>query len=254
MSQIGPLHPPRAPTTRRIPPFPRIPSSLVSSTGRTESEHSLFRYLAVYAAGGGKRNMANFVRQVSRARALAAHPIPLLRRRPSLRSRKRARVVSGTNPESHWHRWQMSSSDFRTSDVHIFLSSDGADINVGNSRFFICRSEPLYFPLPLRAILTRLMDWARVQVGVCARRVGPEGDYVVERRVAVQAGSRVVQGTLLGQQTGEEAPMVHVCTVDRDGWHDTTFHVQLLSSPSILPHWRGEYFCSLSLRPVSCHS
>eukprot|EP00035_Acanthoeca_spectabilis_P035261 m.33367 g.33367 ORF g.33367 m.33367 type:complete len:349 (+) comp7184_c0_seq2:7171-8217(+) len=58
--------------------------------------HPADMYLAVYAAGGGKRNMANFVRQ-------------------------------------------MSSSDFRTSDVHIFLSSDGADINVGNSRFFICR-------------------------------------------------------------------------------------------------------------------
>eukprot|EP00038_Savillea_parva_P006181 m.162184 g.162184 ORF g.162184 m.162184 type:complete len:325 (-) comp12155_c0_seq1:374-1348(-) len=53
-------------------------------------------YLAVYAAGGGKRNMANFVRQVP-------------------------------------------SSDFRTSDVHVFLSSDGAEINVQNSRFFICR-------------------------------------------------------------------------------------------------------------------
>mmetsp|Transcript_58691 Transcript_58691/g.81415 ORF Transcript_58691/g.81415 Transcript_58691/m.81415 type:complete len:304 (-) Transcript_58691:161-1072(-) len=53
-------------------------------------------YLAVYAAGGGKRNMANFVRQ-------------------------------------------MSTSDFRTSDVHVFLSSDGTDINVDNSRFFICR-------------------------------------------------------------------------------------------------------------------
>eukprot|EP00035_Acanthoeca_spectabilis_P035259 m.33333 g.33333 ORF g.33333 m.33333 type:complete len:304 (+) comp7184_c0_seq1:7171-8082(+) len=84
----------------------------------------------------------------------------------------------------------------------------------------------------------RQLALLHLQVGVCARRVGPEGDYVVERRVAVQVGSRVVQGTLLGQQTGEEAPMVHVCTVDRDGWHDTTFHVQLLSSPSILPHWR----------------
>eukprot|EP00037_Helgoeca_nana_P006065 m.56312 g.56312 ORF g.56312 m.56312 type:complete len:304 (-) comp16955_c0_seq1:200-1111(-) len=52
-------------------------------------------YLAVYAAGGGKRNMANFVRQPS--------------------------------------------TDFRTSDVHVFLSSDGADINVDNSRLFICR-------------------------------------------------------------------------------------------------------------------
>lgn len=53
-------------------------------------------YLAVYAAGGGKRNMANFVRQVP-------------------------------------------SSDFRTSDVHVFLSSDGAEINPDHSRLFICR-------------------------------------------------------------------------------------------------------------------
>lgn len=53
-------------------------------------------YLAVYAAGGGKRNMANFVKQVP-------------------------------------------SSDFRTSDVHVFLSSDSAEISMTNSRFFICR-------------------------------------------------------------------------------------------------------------------
>jgi hypothetical protein len=57
-------------------------------------------YLAVYAAGGGKRNMANFVRQ-----------------------------PSGNS----------GSSVFRTSDVHVFLSSDGAEINADNSRFFICR-------------------------------------------------------------------------------------------------------------------
>lgn len=28
---------------------------------------------------------------------------------------------------------------FRTSDVHVFLSTDGAEINGSNSRFFICR-------------------------------------------------------------------------------------------------------------------
>lgn len=57
-------------------------------------------YLAVYAAGGGKRNMANFVRTTA---------------------------VGGEH------------APFRPSDVHVFLSSDGAEITAENSRFFICR-------------------------------------------------------------------------------------------------------------------
>lgn len=60
-------------------------------------------YLAVYAAGGGKRNMANFVRQ----------PVP-----------------PGTDPMT---------ARFRTSDVHVFLSGFGEDINPSNSQLFICR-------------------------------------------------------------------------------------------------------------------
>jgi len=59
-------------------------------------------FLAVYAAGGGKRNMANFVRSPSRPGS----------EEPAL---------------------------FRTSDVHIYLSSDGTEISRENSRLFICR-------------------------------------------------------------------------------------------------------------------
>lgn len=58
-------------------------------------------FLAVYAAGGGKRNMANFVRGA---------------------------VGSGDE------------SQFRTSDVHIFLSCDSmAALSAPSSRLFVCR-------------------------------------------------------------------------------------------------------------------
>lgn len=62
-------------------------------------------YLAVYAAGGGKRNMANFVRQ----------PAP---------------GIPGTDG---------SASRFRTSDVHVYLSNLRDGVTRNNSQLFICR-------------------------------------------------------------------------------------------------------------------
>lgn len=60
-------------------------------------------YLAVYAAGGGKRNMANFVR--------AGRPDPL---------------PVGTEPR------------FRSADVHVFVTQ--AEVSAAaRSQLFICR-------------------------------------------------------------------------------------------------------------------
>eukprot|EP00041_Stephanoeca_diplocostata_P024139 m.604306 g.604306 ORF g.604306 m.604306 type:complete len:460 (-) comp22459_c0_seq4:3556-4935(-) len=60
-------------------------------------------YLAVYAAGGGKRNMANFVRQPT---------------------------IPGSDA---------STTRFRTSDVHVYLSGFLQEVNRNNSQLFICR-------------------------------------------------------------------------------------------------------------------
>lgn len=73
------------------------------------------KYLAVYAAGGGKRNMANFVR-----------------------------TAGGPAEEA----------GFRTSDVHLYLSPDAGELFDQGAKLFVCRyasSRGEWVPKPITA-------------------------------------------------------------------------------------------------------